>query len=172
MDEIETIIMTDPEGSRATVLASQGDERLRLRALGEVGDPADFGLITAALGDPALRCAALEALAGQPDADGADALARSYLDDPTPDVRSRAAGLVAFHGRPNAVEALLPLTRDPVAHVRMKLAWDLGALGGPAVEAALHRLLDDPDEMVRKSAARGLTRKVRHLPHADIRAGH
>ncbi|MFD0576640.1 HEAT repeat domain-containing protein [Dactylosporangium darangshiense] len=53
---------------------------------------------------------------------------------------------------------LLPLADDPVPHVRMVLGWYLGGLRDRAAEPTLRALLADPDEQVRKFAARGLAR--------------
>jgi len=87
---------------------------MRLWAMGLLGDPRDFDVLSAGLVDPGLRFTALEALANQPDADRVDAVARSFLSDPDPMVRSKAAGMVAFRARPGALAALLPLADDPV----------------------------------------------------------
>jgi HEAT repeat protein len=160
VDAIEALVADDPEGSRAVILAHAGNAQLRVWALGLVGHPADFDRIAAALADPQVRYTALEALANQPDADRVDAVARSLLDDPDPGVRAKAAGMVAFYARPGALAALLPLAGDPVAHVRMVVGWHLGGLGDPVVEPTLRILLTDPDEQVRKFAARGLARLV------------
>jgi HEAT repeat protein len=54
----------------------------------------------------------------------------------------------------------LGLLGDP-ADFDMVLGWHLGGLGGPAAEATLRILLTDPDEQVRKFAARGLARLSR-----------
>nr|BFE58898.1 hypothetical protein GCM10020063_034240 [Dactylosporangium thailandense] len=94
IDEIEELVGDDPEGSRAAVWSYAGDEGMRL--IGFLGDPRDFEFLAAHLADPQLRHTALEALANQPDAERADALARSLLDDADPRVRSRAAGMLAM----------------------------------------------------------------------------
>ncbi|GAB3849002.1 hypothetical protein GCM10027610_071440 [Dactylosporangium cerinum] len=73
-------------------------------------------------------------------------------------VRSQAAGMVSFWARPGALEVLMPLADDPVPHVRMVLGWHLGGLRDLAAEPTLRVLLADPDEQVRKFAARGLAR--------------
>jgi HEAT repeat protein len=75
-------------------------------------------------------------------------------------VRSKAAGMVAFRARPGALAVLLPLADDPVPHVRMVLCWHLGQLRDPAAEPALRVLVADPDEQVRKFAARGIARLI------------
>ncbi|MER7279312.1 HEAT repeat domain-containing protein [Dactylosporangium sp. NPDC000244] len=158
IDEIEGLVEDDPEGSRAAVWSYAGDEGMRLRLIGFLGDPRDFDLLAAHLADPRLRHTALEALANQPDAERADAVARSLLDDADPRVRSRAAGMVAFWARPGALDVLLPLADDPAPHVRMVLGWHLGGLRDRAAEPTLLALLEDPDEQVREFAARGLAR--------------
>ena len=167
VDAIEALVADDPDGSRTAVLAHAGDELMRVWALGLLGDPADFDVLAAALSDPRLRYTALESLANQPDADRVDAVARSLLDDPDPAVRSKAAGIVAFHARPGALTALLPLSGDPVAQVRMVVGWHLGGLDDPAADATLRILLTDPDEQVRKFAARGLARLLGSGPVRD-----
>jgi len=68
----------------------------------------------ASLADPQLRYTAFEGLANQPDVERVDAIARTMLGDPDPMIRSKAAGMVSFCAGPNVLEALLPLTRDPV----------------------------------------------------------
>jgi HEAT repeat protein len=73
-------------------------------------------------------------------------------------VRSKAAGMVAFRARPGALVVLLPLADDPVPQVRMVLGWYLGQLRDRAAEPPLRKLLADPDEQVRRFAARGLAR--------------
>ncbi|GAB3849006.1 hypothetical protein ACFPIJ_52045 [Dactylosporangium cerinum] len=83
MDEIELLVEEDPEGSRTAVYAYAGDEGMRLRLVGFLGDPRDFDVLAAGLADPELRFTALEALTNQPDADRVDAVARSFLVDLT-----------------------------------------------------------------------------------------
>ena len=161
VDDIEALLEHDPEGSRNAVHAYAGDEGMRLWALGLIGDPRDFDTLAAGLDDPLLRYTALEGLANQPDLDRVDAIARSFLGDPNPKVRSKAARTVASHARPGALASLLPLVEDPEPDVRMILAWDLGGLGDPAADSALQVLLTDSDEQVRSFAARGLTRLTR-----------
>ena len=126
--------------------------------IGFLADPRDFDVLAAGLADPRLRYTAVEGLANQPDADRVDAVARSLLDDADPDVRSKATRMASFRARPGALEVLLPLASDPVPHVRMILGWELGGLRKRAAEPTLHALLADPDEQVRKFAARGLAR--------------
>ncbi|MEU4222069.1 HEAT repeat domain-containing protein [Actinoplanes sp. NPDC026623] len=158
IDEIEALVEDDPEGSRAAVWSFAGDEGMRLRLVGFLGDPRDFDVLVAGLADPRLRYTALEGLANQPDDEQVDAVARSLLDDSDPMVRSKAAGIVAFQARPGALVALLPLADDPDPHVRMVLGWYLGGLRDRAAEPALRGLLADPEDQVRKFAARGLAR--------------
>jgi len=157
IDDIESLVEDDPEGSRAAVWSFAGDEAMRLRLVGFLADPRDFDVLAAALADPQLRHTALEGLANQPDAERVHALARALLDDADPMIRSRAACIVSFRARPGALEVLLPLAGDPVPHVRMVLGWYLGGLRNRAAEPALRGLLTDPDEQVRKFAdcARG-----------------
>ncbi|MEV6969836.1 HEAT repeat domain-containing protein [Hamadaea sp. NPDC051192] len=157
-DAIEALVEAQPEDSRKAIHAYTGDERLRLWALGLLGDPRDFPVLAAGLADPELRSTALEALAGQPDATRVDEIARSFLDDADPMVRSRAVRMVAFSARPGALAVLSPLAQDPIPHVRMILGWCLGGLGDQAAEPTLRTLLADPDEQVRAFAAHGLRR--------------
>jgi HEAT repeat protein len=164
VDDIEAQLEHDPEGSRTAVLAYTGDEGMRLWVLGEIGDPRDFDTLAGGLDDPLLRYTALEGLANQADRDRVDAIARSFLGDPDPKVRSMAARTVAFNTRPGAFASLLPLVKDPDPGVRMILGWELGGLGDPAAESALHVLITDSDERVRNFAARGLARLThRHV---------
>jgi HEAT repeat protein len=155
-DAIEALVEEDPEDSRTAIYAYTGNEEMRLWAMGLLGDPRDFDVLAAGLSDPELRFTALEALANQPDADRVDAVARSFLDDPDPMVRSKAASMVAFRARPGALAVLLPLAEDPVPHVRLVIGYRLGQLRDPAAEPTLQKLLTDSDEGVRKAAARGL----------------
>jgi HEAT repeat protein len=157
-DAVENLVEADPEGSRDTVLAHTGDEGTRLWVIGLLGDPQDFDLLVSALADPELRSTALEALTNQADTDRVDEIARSFLDDPDPMIRSRAAGMVAFRAKPGALALLAPLADDPDPHVRMMLGWDIGGLRDRAAEPVLRKLLNDPDEQVRHFAARGLRR--------------
>jgi HEAT repeat protein len=158
VDDIEALVEHDPEGSRTAVWSFAGDEGIRLRLIGFLGDPRDFDVLAAGLADPQLRYTALEGLANQPDAGRVDAVARSLLDDADPNVRSKAARIVSFRAGPGALEVLLPLAGDPVPHVRMVLGWELGGLRDRAAEPTLRALLTDADEQVRKFAARGLAR--------------
>jgi HEAT repeat protein len=158
IDDIETLVEDDPEGSRSSVWSFAGDEGVRLRLIGFLGDPRDFDVLAAGLADPRLRSTALEGLTNQPDIERVDTLARTLLDDADPFVRSRAARMVAFHARPGALEVLLPLADDSVPLVRMVLCWDLGGLRDQAAEPTLRKLLTDPDDQVRAFAARGLMR--------------
>ena len=158
IDDIEALVEDDPEGSRSAVWSFAGDEGMRLRLVGFLGDPRDFDVLVAGLTDPQLRFTALEGLANQPDVERVDAVARSLLDDADPLVRSRAAGMVAFGARPGALEVLLPLADDSVPHVRMVVGWYLGGLRDRAAEPTLRGLLADPDDQVRAFAARGLAR--------------
>jgi len=158
IDDIEALVEDDPESGRAAIWSFTGDEGMRLRLIGFLADPRDFEVLTAALADPRLRYTAMEGLANQPDAERVDTMARSMLNDSDPMVRSKAAGMVSFWARPGALEVLLPLADDPVAHVRMVLGWHLGGLRDRAAEPILRGLLTDPDEQVRKFAARGLAR--------------
>ena len=158
IDHIESLVEDDPEGSRSAVWSFAGDAGMRLRLVGFLGDARDFDFLAAGLADPQLRSTALEGLTNQPDVERVDALARTLLDDADPKVRSRAAGIVAFHARPGALEVLLPLADDPVPHVRMVLCWYLGGLPDRVAEPTLRGLLADPDDQVRAFAARGLAR--------------
>jgi len=157
-DAIEALVEAQPEDSRQAIYAYTGNEGLRLWAICLLGDPRDFAVLAAGLADPQLRATALEALANQPDAVRVDEIARSFLDDPDPMVRSRVVRMVAFRARPGALAVLSPLAQDPVSHVRMILGWCLGGLRDQAAEATLRRLLADPDEQVRAFAVRGLGR--------------
>jgi HEAT repeat protein len=158
IDDIEALVEDDPEDSRSAVWSFAGDQGIRLRLVGFLGDPRDFDVLAASLADPQLRSTALEGLTNQPDVERVDTVARALLDDVDPLIRSRAAGMVAFRARPGALKVLLPLADDPVPHVRMVLGWYLGGLRDRAAEPTLRGLLADPDDQVRAFAARGLAR--------------
>lgn len=55
-----------------------------------------------------------------------------------------------------ALPLLLELVRDTEASIRSCVAWALGQLGGPGVQAALVGLLEDKDSAVRRAAALSL----------------
>ena len=160
-DEIEALVEDDPDGSRVAVYAFDGDEMIRLWAIGLLGDPRDFDTLTAALVDPDLRFTALEALTNQPDAGRADDVARSLVNDPDPKMRSTAAGMVAYRARPGALAVLRSLAADADPHVRMVLAYHLGQLGDKEAEPTLRILLADPHEQVRKFAVRSMAKLSR-----------
>ncbi|GIE29591.1 hypothetical protein Ait01nite_026360 [Actinoplanes italicus] len=161
-DDIEHLAEHEPEASRAETLAYTGDEEMRIWALGLIGDPRDRDRFVAALDDPDLRFTALEALGNQPDRDHTDRIARTFLDDPDPMVRSKAAGLVLWLRRPGYIEALLPLTADPDRDVRSVITLRLGIRAEPAAEPLLRIMLDDPDDRIRRSAEKALQRLTPH----------
>lgn len=63
-----------------------------------------------------------------------------------------------FRARPSALDTLLPLADDPVAHVRLVVSYRFGLMRNPAAQPTLRKLLADPDEQVRKFAARSLAK--------------
>ncbi len=73
------------------------------------------------------------------------------LNDPSPHVRSTAAGsLGSFEGHPEVVKALIPGLQDPNAQVRVSTAAALGALGDPgAIPALKTALLEETSMRVR-----------------------
>ncbi|MFC4998368.1 hypothetical protein ACFPIJ_11035 [Dactylosporangium cerinum] len=89
VDDIEALVEDDPAGSRTAVWSFTGDEVIRLRLVGFLGDPRDADVLAAGLAGPQLRRTALEGLTNQPDVERVDAVARSLLDDADPMVRSR-----------------------------------------------------------------------------------
>jgi len=111
----------DQHGSRAAVLAHAGDEEMRVWTLGLLSGPADFDVLAAVLAGPRVRYTALEAVANQPDADRVDAVIRSWLNDPDPAVRSKAAGVVPQRSRwqtRSAVGSRPVRAVRPMAHAR------------------------------------------------------
>jgi HEAT repeat protein len=160
-DDIEFLAEHEPGTSRAGALAHTGDEQMRIWALGLIADPRDHDRIVAALEDPELRFTALEALGNQRDRDHTDRIARTFLADPDPLVRSKAAGLVIWLRRPGFLEALLPLTADPDRDVRSVITLKLGIRPDPAAESLLRVLADDADDRIRRSATRALERLTR-----------
>ncbi|BEL05021.1 hypothetical protein Q0Z83_032120 [Actinoplanes sichuanensis] len=160
-DEIEYLAEFEAETSRAEALALTGDASMRIWALGLIGDARDLPILVAALDDPALRFTALEAVGGQRDRGPIDAIARGYLTDPDPAVRSKAAGLVAWLRRPGYVAALMPLTGDPDQDVRSGITNRLAMRGDATAVPLLRVMLGDPVERIRRNAQRGLDRLTR-----------
>ena len=48
IDDIEALVEDDPEASRSAVWSFAGDEGMRLRLVGFLGDPRDFDVLVAA----------------------------------------------------------------------------------------------------------------------------
>ncbi|MCM2425218.1 fumarate reductase/succinate dehydrogenase flavoprotein subunit [Streptomyces sp. RKAG337] len=107
-------------------------------------------------GDPLVRAAALEALAGAGCPPPLDSAAAAALDDPAWQVRRGAAAALGAADPALALPALLAAVRDPHADVRKAVVLALLPHGGGPgpVLAALAAAADDTDADVRAYARR------------------
>ena len=83
----------------------------------------------------------------------------SFLDNPDPSLRGRAALAVGRIGRPEDVKSLIPLLKDPDTEVRCSAAFALGEIEDSTAAGPLIRLLEEgtePDAPVRALAVEGL----------------
>ncbi len=140
----------------AVLPALLGDVSAAVRAracglLGQHGASAASGDVAARLGDgdPAVRTAALDALAKLPGGDWESA-ARRALRDPCEPVVFRALCLLKDAGRLRRAD-VEPLFRSTDAEVRRNALWASDAIQGEAV-AVPDDLLRDPDPQVRNYA--------------------
>jgi len=74
------------------------------------------------------------------------------LDHPEAPYRWGAAEALGRMEDPGAVDALIPLLRDPDWRVRMKAVWALGRIGDAKAAPYIHRLARDESEAVRDMA--------------------
>lgn len=109
--------------------------------------------------DDLVRATALDALRllGVPGA--AEPVARTLRNDPTLEVRRRAATTLGRIGRASAVAHLLAATAaDQPTALRAEAVRALGELGAPTTVAELSAMLDDDAYAVAHEAARALVR--------------
>lgn len=104
------------------------------------------------------------ALIGLSHHDDADAvpLALSFSTHPDPEVRYAAVLALTGYENPLAIETLIELSNDPIAHVRDWATFALGAqidLDTPEIRDALARRLEDVDSEPRAEALKGLSRR-------------
>lgn len=162
------IMEADPVGCRPTVLSFIAAEHRDLRdaglwALGYLIQPGDIEVLQQALtdADPRIRQSALGTLTGLKGDVRARDLVLSALHDEDNETRTTAVLSLRWFADPDAIDHLLPLTRDPAMRVRWALAETIGHLPvdpnhRPDVTAALLTLLADPEPRVRAGAVRGL----------------
>ncbi|MEU9829734.1 HEAT repeat domain-containing protein [Micromonospora chersina] len=162
------IMQADPAGCRPFVLSFIAAEHRDLRAaglwaLGYLIQPRDIEVLQQALSDadPQIRRAALGSLTSLKSDRSAYELVLSALYDPDDETRQSAVLHLRWFADPDAVNHLLPLTRDTALHVRSALSETIGhlLLGSdhrPDATAALLSLLVDPEPQVRAGAAHGL----------------
>ncbi|QDT46220.1 putative lyase [Symmachiella dynata] len=104
------------------------------------------------------------ALIGLSHHDDADTvpLAVRFSTHPDPEVRHAAVLAMTGYEVPLAIESLIELSNDPVAHVRDWATFALGAqidLNTPEIRDALARRLEDVDSEPRAEALKGLARR-------------
>ncbi|MGW4463713.1 HEAT repeat domain-containing protein [Micromonospora sp. NPDC004704] len=165
---LANIMKADPAGCRPTALSFIAAEHRDLRgaglwALGYLIRPSDVDVLQQALtdADPQIRRTVLGSLTSLKGDRRAYELMLSALHDPDDRTRRSAVLHLRWFADPDAVDHLLPLTRDPAAHVRAALGETIGHLPiapdhRPAATAALLLLLGDAEPEVRAGAASGL----------------
>jgi hypothetical protein len=146
----------------AAALGREEDEGVKAAihsALGRFQEPFAAELCTRALDDarPAVRVAALEALAQVAAAEAEPRLAGA-LSDPSPLVRRRAALLLGFTAGDRAEAALSVALGDPDRGVARAAAAALSGRPTARAQGALARALEHPHENVRRAAAASLAR--------------
>ncbi len=96
---------------------------------------------------------------------------RNAYDASTEIVRLTALRAGAYLGDPRAADALIELVqRNPNLDVRLKSAEMLRHVdGGPRVDAALRRLLDDPEPLVRIEAYESLAQRAERAQLSRMR---
>lgn len=160
----------DPSTTPALLqLLRDPDDRVRDQArdaLGSVGSPTaiDVLLTEATSHDTRLRCQAAKALAKAVDADPRVASQiRLLARDDEAAVRAATLSGLASVTDPSArwSELAVTLADDPDATVRQRVAVVGHHLAPNEAGALLHRLTDDPEPIVRQTAATQLAR----LPH-------
>ena len=149
----------DPQERRcgASILGQlgwkQGPETFREERLGAI-----LGLMHD--GDARVLRSAAVALSHIKDPRGVSALiAHIHHEDEW--VRDAVAFALSGRSEPEAIDALIVMMEDPVAIVRDWATMGVGQSGNmdtPAIRAALHRRLDDPEDDVRIEALEGLAR--------------
>ena len=156
-----------------------------LDALARIANPSSVPLFKARLADKDhfLRRAAAEGLARTGDTSEISALQMAAGSDPSPMGRTAMAFALQKLGQnyiprlvesmtsaktapqtadyllelgPSIVPTLLPHLQDPSPAIRGNVAQVIGALGGPAAEAALQPLTQDRDRDVAQAATRAL----------------
>lgn len=129
------------------------------KLLGELGDPANVGVLARTLSedpDAMARQRASESLATLGGAAALEALVRG-LDDPMERVRMACVEGLSRRVPAGAKQRLVRLlAEDESWEVRTRAARTLGQTGDPAAVAALEAALADPNEFVRAAASNAL----------------
>ena len=148
-----------PSTRREAILASLQDDDLWVRAaacraLGQTGGAEDAERLceVAEKGEAPERIAALESLGKLGGEHAWESISRS-LEDPDPEIRQAALNAVADTDSPAAERELDRRAGDPDWRLRATALEALGRRGGAQRRETLHRaLLDDPDDLVARSA--------------------
>jgi HEAT repeat protein len=145
----------DPRAVEPLTAALNGRDRFlrgdAARALGEYQDPRLVPVLVAALGREPDKGAWKEQ--GSVTTGAEQALARigspavasliAALKDKDPEIRVRAAAVLAALKSPSGVEPLVAALKDPDPYVRGHVAWTLGTVEDPRVVEPLIAALDD-----------------------------
>jgi HEAT repeat protein len=81
---------------------------------------------------------------------------RLLSEDPSIEVRRRAAQALGRMGSPRATDALVASLVEGPAAVHAQVVWALGEIGGPEAEPALRTALTAPSRQVQEAAAAAL----------------
>lgn len=121
---------------------------------------------------PAVRLHALQAAEAKPEDRFVDSVV-GLLRDPELEVRQAAAGYLSNHESPGRTAFYLALTRDPDPYIRLAsleiATWINRYAPSDEVYQEALRLLKDPDEQVRTSALRTLSRAgQKEVPRQEL----
>ncbi len=131
--------------------------RQTIEVLGDLRPPDAFDLFAELLSEDVsfeVRAAAAKGLGKLKDKHGIPLLEQALRDEPT--VRCAALMGLTTIAEKNVIPALLAMLRDPTPVVRYHAVTGLGKLKAEQATAAIRRLLEDKDSMVRTGAEKAL----------------
>lgn len=145
--------------------ASRKDKMDACKDLARIGGPDSIPVLAALLPDPELSHMARYALEPNPDP-AVDAVLRGALSKVKGNLLAGVIGSVGFRRDAKAVDALIPLLKDPDRVVAEAAARALGRIGTPAAAKALESALPGVPEPSLTAFCEGLLRAAEALAEA------